>query len=226
MIPRAAQVPMAVSVDKEPGETPRLAIVCLPGRGNRMDVYERNGFIDDVRAAGIRADFYQVDAHLGYYINVTLAERMREDVFSKIDGNYDEVWVVGASLGALGAVLLEAESPGTWQRMLLLGPFVGNEKKFFTAAGLSPKRTTELPEDLDPEHLRLFWNWIIAWDNDAEVKPQIFASWGDSDRFARYQQLLTHYLPDDATHVTAGGHNWSTWKSGWRKWLEHADWKN
>ncbi|MCC5806207.1 MAG: alpha/beta hydrolase [Opitutales bacterium] len=223
MAPRAPVVPLAVEVDWHPGGEADIAVVCLPGRGDRMDVFVRRGLAADFREAGLAADFYLVDAHLGYYVSETLGERMREDVLPRVADGYREVWVVAASLGALGAVLLEADSPGRWDRMILLGPYVGDDAAFFAEARLDTAGSGPLPPDLEPEHIRRFWDWFLDDAPYPDGRPEVWASWGERDRFAAFQDRLLPHLDRETTAVVDGGHNWRTWRAGWKELLRRSD---
>ena len=52
-------------------------VVFLPGRSETMDAFDRYGFIDALREAGVAADTLTVDAHLGYYYKRTVIDRLR-----------------------------------------------------------------------------------------------------------------------------------------------------
>ena len=222
MMPRTPVAPLAVEVDRHPGGAAEIAVICLPGRGDRMDVFARRGWVADFREAGLEADFFLVDAHLGYYVSETLGERMREDVLPRVADGYREVWVAGASLGALGAVLLEADSPGRWDRLILLGPFVGDDAAFFAEADLVSAGTGPLPPDLEPEHLRRFWGWFLDDTPYSGDRPAVWAAWGERDRFAAFQNRLLPHLDPERTAVVDGGHNWRTWRTGWKELLRRG----
>jgi len=87
----------------------RSLLVFLPGRGDTVSSYEKEGFIKLLAGLGGAVDSLGVEAHLGYYRDRTLLQRLREDVFipAKADG-YSDIWLVGISMGGLGAVLYDA----------------------------------------------------------------------------------------------------------------------
>lgn len=196
-------------------ERAKLAVVFLPGRGDSMDAFVDAGFLDDLKEAGVEADAWMVDAHLGYYRSQTLDEKMRRAVFEKIAG-YEEVWVVGVSLGALGAVLLEAGESERWDHMILLGPYVGDGKGFFRRSGVADATRQAIDSAVGPEHLRLFWNWMIAYSGGGGERPELWAAWGESDRFSDYQEYLRAYIADERLITVPGGHDWQSWREAWQ----------
>jgi pimeloyl-ACP methyl ester carboxylesterase len=218
-MPRAVEAEIPVrQVSTGSGEA-EIALIFLPGRGDRMEAFVEAGLLADLEAAGVAADVWLVDAHMGYYLSRTLDVKMAETVFPQLD-NYREVWVVGISLGAMGAVLLEAEAPGRWDRMILLGPFVGNKSRFFSRTGIAERSRLPIDEAVGPEHLRRFWNWVIEQSNGAvDPQPQVWAAWGQSDRFEPYQEYLRGYLELGNVLVVPGGHDWETWRLAWQQLL-------
>lgn len=195
-----------------------IALIFLPGRGDRMDAFVEHGLLADLEATGMAADIWLVDAHLGYYRSRTLGDKLDASIMPHL-ANYREVWVVGISLGALGAVLLEADRPGRWDRMILLGPFVGNSQRFFSRSGVAAGTSDAIPDAAGPEHLRLFWNWIIQHAHSDSPGPKLWVAWGESDRFAPHQDNLRHYLPAENILTLPGGHDWITWRTAWQQLL-------
>jgi len=47
-------------------------------------------------------------------------------------------------------------------------------------------------------------------------------STGDQDRFLDGQHMLGRLLPVDQVNIEQGGHDWSTWKRLWDRWLTHG----
>ncbi|MCC5841634.1 MAG: hypothetical protein JJT96_16080 [Opitutales bacterium] len=196
-----------------------MAVVVFPGRGERAAPTAARGLAEVAWERGIAADFYFPDAHLGYYIGGTLPERFTADLAPLLAERYEEVWAVGVSLGALGAVLLEEGTPGRFDRIFLLGPFVGDDRAFFrewaVAGSPAPAATAE------PEHLRRFWTWFATRPPDAP--PGVRAAWGTRDRFAPFQEHLAAHLPPGAIFRLEGGHRWAVWLEGWHLLLDDGE---
>src|ERR671936_276516 len=101
-------------------------VVFLPGIGDFADDFERHGFIAALAAMGFAADALAVDAHYGYYGRRTVLERLAEDVVlpARAQG-YGEIWLVGISMGGLGALSYVVHYPDHISRALLLAPYLG-----------------------------------------------------------------------------------------------------
>jgi len=80
-------------------KVPRLLFVFLHGNGDRNTVFDKESFVEAVRARGLPVDMVSVDAHVGYYMNGTIVTRLKQDVIdpARAEG-YERVWLVGNSL--------------------------------------------------------------------------------------------------------------------------------
>src|ERR671936_813894 len=83
-------------------------VVFLPGIGDFAEDFERQGFIAALAASGLAAGALAVD--------VVLPARER---------GYREVWLVGISMGGLGALSYVVHYPDHISRALLLAPYLG-----------------------------------------------------------------------------------------------------
>ena len=101
-------------------------VVFLPGRGDRAEDFEQRGFLAAARQAGLEADVLAVDAHLAYYYKRVITERLWEDVILPARAHgYRRVFVVGISLGGLGAITLSQEHPDAVAGLFVLAPYLG-----------------------------------------------------------------------------------------------------
>ena len=197
-------------------------IVFLPGRGGRMEDFERNGFLSTLRTAGVRADTVIVDAHLGYYLKRTVIDRLASDMLEPARAQgYRRIVAVGISMGGMGALLCERERPHSLDAIVLLGPYLGDNRKLFAsirAAG-GPKawaaqrdlRAGEVDEQI----------WTFLGTHLSELPPMWLLS-GKSDRLAEGQRMLAELLPSDRVRFVEGAHNWTAWKVLWREVCESS----
>ena len=76
----------------------------LPGRGDRGEVFVREGF----EKAGQRLGFdtIMVDAHFGYYMKRSLIPALDEDIIQPaLEAGYENIWLLGVSMGGFGSLL-------------------------------------------------------------------------------------------------------------------------
>ncbi len=200
-------------------------IIFLPGRFSKYTEYDARGFINAIRESGISADAVAVDAHLGYYIKRTLLVRMLEDVIQPAKKNgYKRIWIVGASMGALGASLYAQEHHDTIEGIFLVAPFLGDKKvidEIEEAGGIrawAPQKPFR-----KKDYQRPLWEWFKTVMADQESYPAICCGYGTEDRYEehiRAVSLLEKELPRGRVYTTAGGHDWEPWLDIFNQFLK------
>jgi len=179
--------------------------VWLPGRHSRMTSFGEQGFLSIAEEYG-RPRLVFVDAHLGYYMNRTLVDRIRADVLSH--ESEGRVVLAGISLGGLGAITVTLESRGMVDELLLFSPFLGDDKL------LQRVRDNQLtPRDEDDRKTRKIleiWRFLLR---EEQIPITVFC--GRSDRLADAIRLLEQHSSHQV-HWVDGGHDWHTWRKMWR----------
>ena len=177
----------------------RCLVVFLPGRGDTPEHFVRNGFPEELRRAGSSCAMLGVDAHLGYYFEKTIVDRLREDVIAPARARgFKEIWLVGISLGGFGSLLYEKEHPGEIAGIVAIAPFLGEENNEF----------------------RPFKDWLAGYGRTASRQPPLLLVYGTGDRFAEVNGKLAARLPDDRVFRVRGGHTWAAWRRGWGEFLK------
>lgn len=197
--------------DRAAGEQARCLIAFLPGLGDRAEDYLEHGFVDRLREARVDADVRLVDAHFGYYREQKIVERLREDVVEPAEAaGYEQLWLVGISLGGLGSLSLVSADPERVDGLILLAPYLGlnGEVDAVLDAGWPEQSEVPLEEPFDR-----IWRWLAT--RDREGAPSLFLAYGEADRFRKGHRLASRALPDRDVMVAAGGHRWTVWEELW-----------
>lgn len=180
--------------------------------------FVENGFLEVLRESGISADAVLVDAHLGYYYRRTFSDRLATDVLAVARENgYQEVWVVGVSLGGLGAILFERDHPGSWNGIVLLAPFPGDQKEVLNRVlSATSIEEIEFSESLsEDDYTARFWSWLQAYKENPGFP--ILLAYGEQDRIKEGQSAIAGVLPEEWVFTAPGGHDWETWRRLWVK---------
>jgi pimeloyl-ACP methyl ester carboxylesterase len=205
---------------KDSAAPARTLVVFLPGRHDTSEDFLKYGFIDSLWEAGIEADVVLPDAHLGYYYKRSFPKRFREDVIEPaIAKGYQRIWAVGISLGSFGALMFERDYPGTWEGVVLLAPFTGDDPAVLQRVHKAPSLAeVDFGNDAtDDDYTEQFWAWLQAYQDSAGFP--IFLGYGDQDRMRREHEVISSILPDSAVFTTSGKHVWPVWKGLWREML-------
>ena len=80
---RTAKAPLATTLEKSTC-TPNAdtLVVMLPGAYSHPDEFVREGFVSALNENRLAVDVMLVDAHLGYYNDKTILERLSQDVMA------------------------------------------------------------------------------------------------------------------------------------------------
>jgi pimeloyl-ACP methyl ester carboxylesterase len=216
-IPRPAVVPMRTIAHPGAGVAAGDLVVFLPGRGDRAEDFEQRGLLAAARKAGLEADVLAVDAHLAYYYKRVIAARLWEDVVLPARARgYRRLWLVGISLGGLGAIALAQEHPDAADGLFVLAPYLGEPeltREIEAAGGLA--RWSGAPSQRD---FRGVWGSLRGYAT-GEARVPLWLAYGESDRYAYGHRLLASALPRDRVLVAAGGHDWKAWERLWSEFL-------
>ena len=225
---RTTVVPMAMQHEFGacPAQTDTL-LVLLPGAYSDPEEFVREGFIDAMRERRLAVDVLRVDAHLGYYSNGTIIDRLRADVIAPAQARgYRSIWIAGISLGGFGGMVYAEERPGELAGIVAIAPYLG-ERLVATgidnAGGLARWPAPPLLPEMSPferRELRV-WRWLQAYaaPSTPNDHPPLWLGYGLDDRFAFSHRLLANALPPERVATTDGGHDWPEWMRLWRSLL-------
>jgi pimeloyl-ACP methyl ester carboxylesterase len=201
-------------------------MVFLPGLGDVAEDFERNGFVQALRDSARPADMAVADIHFGYYVRRSVLERLRVDVIEPAKScGYATIFLIGISLGGLGALLYAMEHPADVQGLMLLAPYLGDAslaKEIEDTGGLKLWDAGDVDVD---DHPRKLWRWLkqCALSPGKCELPETYLGFGDRDPFAPGNALLGDILPEHRVFTVRGGHDWQTWERLWRMFLAQRD---
>ncbi len=201
----------------------RVLLVMLPSAKARPRDLVQYGFVQALRGRGLTIDVAAVEAHLGYYLDGSLSSYLTHDIIAPARArNYRRIWLMGISLGGMGALHYAREHPADIEGAIVLAPFLGTRgtiAEVVAAGGLSHWQPGAVKPD---DNERRLLAWIKAYRPAAAAGPEIYLGYGTDDRFAAASRMLAGRLP--AAHVVAipGGHDWATWIHLWQRLLDQG----
>jgi hypothetical protein len=203
---------------------PHYLFVFLPGNGDPVTVFAQKGFIEAVRARKLPVDMISVNAHLGYYENGTVFTRLKKDVIDPARAKgYDQVWMIGTSLGGYGSLFYACEFPEELTGVVLLGPFLGEKplvQEIMRAGGVQQWDPGPMNSRTQATWEKLLWLRLKDCENEKGFLSNIYMGYGRNDRFSVGQDFLASLLPPEHVIVMDGGHDWSTWQKLWNRFLD------
>jgi pimeloyl-ACP methyl ester carboxylesterase len=158
-------------------------------------------------------------ATFDYYNKGNLVERLHDEVVAPaLRAGYKRVWLAGASLGGMGALLYEHEHPGAVTGIVLFAPFLGDRsllQEIDKAGGPRAWNPGDLPAEVNSENYqRQVWKMVKGWAEEPQRARRIWLACGVEDRLMRSARLMASALPQDRFVELPGGHTWATWLNG------------
>lgn len=228
LIPRATTAPMPTVVPQETDIDSSCLVVFLPGRGDRAEHFLERGFVEALRTSDsslARCRVVAADAHLGYYAEGSIITRLRTDIVAPaLAAGTRDVWLVGISLGGLGASLYTKKFEDEIAGIVMLAPYLGEKEILDEIRAAGGPRAWTHPPEFEERDLRAVWAWFQRRGVDgAAPRPTIYLGWGEGDRFAPTCRLAAELLPPDHAFTAKGGHVWATWRRLWIDFLKRYD---
>ncbi|HSD40032.1 MAG TPA: alpha/beta fold hydrolase [Rhodocyclaceae bacterium] len=234
-------VPLPALQDRlSPDTRAKRLIVMLPGIYDQPRDFVREGFVKDLRTRGIEADVVMPDAHFGYYEARDVDVRLEQDVFAPARAQgYKEIWIVGVSLGGLGALLYGAAHAESVKGIVLIAPYPGSTRilaEVRQAGGLRAwSGTPEAQGGDERPALRWFTSASASQQRKPDGKsdgksdaaghvPEIYLGTGKEDWLFKGQRMLADVLPPARVNIIDGGHDWQTWRQVWQDFLDNGPW--
>lgn len=214
---------LALEVRAEPGVRQRCLLVMMPGMLNLADEYLRRGFVEDALAASHRCDIVSVDAHWGYYRTRALGARIGEDILllAQVRG-YEEIWILGSSMGGMGALLVAQSHPERVEGVILFAPYFGDTRVLRSIARAGGLAAWDGSDASGTE--AALWRWLRGYATDPEHMPALYLGVGEEDGTRIGFDLLAAELPSTQSGLAPGGHAWATWRVLWRRLLASPPW--
>jgi pimeloyl-ACP methyl ester carboxylesterase len=206
--------------------------VFLPGRGDRAGDFVRRGFVALAKGYIPGLDCVAVDATIGYYLDGSVADRLQREIIEPArTRGYHEIWLVGVSMGGLGAFFHERSYPGEVTGMILLAPFVGDDPKLFAeidaAGGPVPWAYSQPAVSAERNKAKFqseLWRFLGRLRMDRDPQLQIWVAYGDADRLRPGIERLIGLIPPGCVSRLKGGHTWEVWTKGFAGILAKIVW--
>jgi len=206
-----------------PGRQARVLLVMLPGAGIAADEFAEHGMVASVHELGLPVDIAAAHPDLGLYLDGGVTAALHRAVVEPaLARGFSRIWLLGISLGGMGALLYASAYPDHVEGIVLLAPFLGTKgttAELVRAGGLSAWSPAGSIATEPEQRLLLWLQGHLARRIEA---PVLYLGYGQGDRFADAHRTLATELPADRVLVTPGGHDWPTWAKLWRQLLARA----
>jgi pimeloyl-ACP methyl ester carboxylesterase len=214
---------MRVIKDTVPAtDKPHALLIALPGAGDRAQDLIDQQFVRALRQRELPVDVFAVDVPMDDYLDGNVAGHLADQLITPArDAGWGHIWLMGVSLGGMGALTYMCQHPGDIAGVILIAPFLGTRgllAEVGHAGGLEAWQPGTITERDDERRLM---TWLKHASAGELATPPVFLGYGHDDRFAAASRLLSQRLPAERVMTIPGGHDWPTWHALWCRILDH-----
>jgi pimeloyl-ACP methyl ester carboxylesterase len=194
----------------------RVLLVMLPGAGIAAEDFAARGLVAAAQRSLPALEIVALRPDLDLYLEGNIAPVLHEDVIiPALAAGIRRIWLLGLSLGGMGALLYASEFPDLVEGVVLLAPFLGTHGTIaeLNRAGSLDQWVEDGSAATAPERRLLTWLQELA--RTGATGPRIFLGHGARDRFAAGHRLLAATLPASQVVLVEGGHDWTAWSDAW-----------
>jgi hypothetical protein len=198
-----------------PRKAQRLVVV-LPGRADDVTGLQRSGIAQAVQLAWPDADVVLTGLALGYYMEGQAEQRLHKEIIEPArKRGYSQVWLVGASLGGMGALMYDRAYPNQVDGLVLLAPYLGEKpllQEIAAAGGVARWQPPPVPPVVDADNFQLeLWRHLQTWSRPSGARRNVWVAYGDKDYLRGALPLLAPLVPPEHVLVPPGSHDWEVW---------------
>lgn len=205
----------------------RLLLVMLPGVGIEAAEFFEHGMVGAVQAhgreIGLAIDVAALRPDLELYLDGEIEPALHRAVIEPARRQgYARIWLLGISLGGMGALRYAAGYEAEIEGLVLLAPFLGTRgtvAELAKAGGLNAWTPAQsVATDLEQRTLL----WLRDFLQQQTRAPMLYLGYAQHDRFAPGHLLLADLLPENRVVTAEGQHDWDSWARLWRLVLERS----
>ena len=194
----------------------RTLLIMLPGIGFAPTAFADHGMIAALHARHPAIDIIPAHPGVDLYLDQNLAEILHDTLIAPaLAEGFKNIWLLGISLGGMGALLYAAAHPAAVRGLILLAPFLGTQGTIAAiqkAGGLAAWSPENAVATAIEQRALL---WLQNATGGPKKIPDIYLGYGEQDRFAPGHRLLAATLPKHRVITTPGGHDWDSWRKLW-----------
>ncbi len=183
----------------------------LPGAGIAAEDFAAQGMVAVAQDGATAVDVVVLQPPVDLYLEGRVAPVLHE----ALAGQAGRTWLLGISLGGMGALLYASAYPDAVEGLVLLAPFLGTHGTIAAVAAAGGLRAGSAAASAATEPERQVLGWLQRHLRTAAPSPRLFLGHGRTDRFAAGHRLLAAELPPERVALVEGGHDWPAWAEAW-----------
>jgi pimeloyl-ACP methyl ester carboxylesterase len=205
----------------------RLLLVMLPGVGIEAAEFFAHGMVGAVQAHGreqnLAIDVAALRPALELYLDGAIGPALHRTIIEPARRQgYARIWLLGISLGGMGALHYAAEHAAEIEGLILLAPFLGTRGTVAELARAGGLHRWNAAQSVATDLERRTLLWLRDLSDRKPRAPALYLGYAQDDRFAPGHRLLADLLPEEHVVTAEGGHDWESWARLWRLLLARS----
>ncbi len=198
-------------------------LIMLPGAGITAEDFAARGMVAAMQARR-SVEIIAAEPDIALYLEDGVTDALHEHVVAPaLARGIKRIWLLGISLGGMGALLYARSHQQHMENIFLIAPFLGTKgtvAELARAGGIMPWRAGS-SRATDPEQNLLVW--LQAHLASGTYQPALYLGYAAQDRFAASHEMLAACLPQTRVAAVQGGHDWPSWRALWQQMLALLD---
>ena len=203
-----------------PSGSAEILLIMLPGAGIEAADFATHGMIAAMQEHIPNVDIIVAHPDMGLYLEDGVTDILHNAVIAPaVARGVTRIWLLGISLGGMGALLYASAYQQNIEGIILIAPFIGTRgttAEILRAGGLTAWHAENSNATVSEQRLLL---WLQTHLATPEAYPKIYLGYALQDRFAPAHKLLAQQLPPERITTAPGGHDWPSWRTLWQQLL-------
>ena len=196
-------------------QTSRRLVVMLPGRGDDLESMKRKRVVSIIQESWPDADVILTGLTMPFYRQGRAATRLHDEIIAPArNAGQRSIWLMGISLGGMGALLYEHDYPGQIDGLLLLSPYLGDEvvPNAIRRAGGLKEWSPGPPQPVSADTFQYeLWRTLKNISGEPQRNQAVWLAYGSEEPFRAAIELVSPMLPAENVVMLPGHHNWTLW---------------
>ena len=223
MLVNISEHPVNVICDMAHGtRADRVRLIMLPGAGDCAQDLVEHGFVRALRARHLAVDAIIIDARMDHYLERCVSSLIKRHIEAPAGRTVVRTWLMGISLGGMGALDYVRENGASIDGVILLAPFLGTRgviAEVMRAGGLLNWDPGAIGSADDERRLLA---WLRSYRPEVPGVPPLYLGYGTEDRYVAASLILSRLVPSCNVVAIRGGHDWGTWLGAWERLLDRG----
>ncbi|MDE2070044.1 MAG: hypothetical protein KGJ04_02115 [Gammaproteobacteria bacterium] len=151
-----------------------------------------------------------------YYLHGSMGQRLHSEIVLPAHAQgHRQIWLTGASMSGMGALLYERRFLADVSGLVLLAPYMGESRLLNTiaaAGGPGQWHPGTPPASINRKNYQTeLWRVVQRWARHPKTARHVWLATGSRDRLLPAAKLMAPLLPAGHFLELPGGHSWKVW---------------